>query len=101
MEDQPLVYFSRKCSSTPVGFGQRLLNNDINDRSTADFYLFPRLKSALKGLRYCGATDINKNATEELKRLLQNGFQEGFQHLYSRWQKCIVAEGDCFEGNVA
>jgi len=54
----------------------------------------------LKGWRYCGAADINKNATEELKRPLQNGFQERFQQLYSRWQKCVVAQWDCFEGNV-
>ena len=50
--------------------------------------------------RFCDATDIIKNATEELKRLSQNGFQERFQHLYIRWQKGVVAEGDCFEGNA-
>jgi len=33
-----------------------------------DFYLFPRLKSALKGRRFCDATDIIKNATDELKK---------------------------------
>jgi len=41
------------------------------------------------------------NATKELKRLLRNGFQECFQQLYNRWQNCIVAQGDCFEVNVA
>jgi len=61
------------------------------DLATADFYLFPRLKSALKVRCFCDANDIIKNATEELKRLSQNGFQECFQHLYSCWQKCIVA----------
>jgi len=50
----------------------------------ADFYLFPRLKSAVKGRRFCYATDIINNATEELKRLSQNSFQECFQHPYSR-----------------
>jgi len=70
------------------------------DLALADLYLFPRLKSALKGQRLCDATDIIKNATEELKRLSQNGFQEYFQHFYSRWQKCVVAQGDYFEGNV-
>jgi hypothetical protein len=34
-----------------------------------DFYLFPRLKSALKGRRFCDATDIIKNATDELKKV--------------------------------
>jgi hypothetical protein len=55
----------------------------------------------MKGRRFCDATDIIKNTTEELKRLSQNGFQECFQHNYSRWQKCVVAKGDYFEGNAA
>jgi hypothetical protein len=57
------------------------------DLATADFYLLPRLKSGLKGRRFHIATDIIKNATEELKRLSQNGFQECFKDLYSSWQK--------------
>ena len=65
-----------------------------------DFYLFPWLKSAVKGRLFCDATDIIKNATEELKRLSRNGFQECFEHFYSRWQKCIGAQGDYFEGTV-
>ena len=71
------------------------------DLAASDFYLYPRLKSALKGGRFYDGHDVIKNATKELKRLSQNGFQECFQHLYSRWQSCIVAGGDCFEGNVA
>ena len=59
------------------------------------------MKVAMMGRRFCDATNTVKNATEELKRLSQNGFQEWFQHLYSRSQKCIVAEGEYFEGNVA
>jgi len=71
------------------------------DQAAADFHLFPRLKSAMKGRRCCGTADIIKNATEELKRLSQNDFQECFNHLYSRWQKCVVAKGSYFERNVA
>jgi len=67
----------------------------------ADFYLFPRLKSALQEQHFCDAIDIIKNVKEELKRLSQNCFQECFQHLCSRWQKCIVAQEDYFEGHVA
>ena len=59
--------------------------------------MFPRLKSALNPT---DATDIIKNATEELKRLSQNGLQGCFQHFYNCWQKLIVAKGDYFEGNV-
>jgi hypothetical protein len=66
-----------------------------------DIYLFLPLISALKGRRLCDATDIIENATEKLKRLSQNGFQERFQHFYSRWQNCVFAQGHYFEGNVA
>jgi hypothetical protein len=36
--------------------------------AAADFYVFHRLKSALKGRRFGDASDIIKNATAELKR---------------------------------
>jgi len=54
----------------------------------------------LKERHCCDAIDIVKNEMEELKRLSQNGFHECFQHLYIHWQKCIVAQGAYFEGNV-
>jgi hypothetical protein len=70
------------------------------DISSPDFHLFPGLKSTLNEQRCFEATDI-KNATEELKRLSQNGFQECFQRFYSRWQKCIFAQVGHVEGNAA
>jgi hypothetical protein len=51
------------------------------DPAPGDFDLFLRLKSTLEGRCFGDATDV-KNATEELKRFSQNGFQESFQHLY-------------------
>jgi histone-lysine N-methyltransferase SETMAR len=36
------------------------------DMAAADFYLFPRLKSALLGQHFCAATYIVKNPVEEL-----------------------------------
>jgi len=39
------------------------------DLDAADFYLSRRLKSALEGRFLCDASDISKNATDELKRL--------------------------------
>jgi hypothetical protein len=71
------------------------------DLALVDCYLFPRLKSALKRRGFCEAFHIFNNVTEGLKKLTQNGFQECFLHRYSRWQKCIFAQGDCFEGSVA
>jgi hypothetical protein len=31
--------------------------------------------------------------------ILKNGFQETFQHLYSRWQRFIVAQGNYNNNN--
>jgi hypothetical protein len=45
-----------------------------SDLAPGDFYPFLPLKSTLKGRGFCDATDIFKNAAEELKRLLQNDF---------------------------
>jgi hypothetical protein len=78
MENQQLVFALRQCSSTPVVLVTDLLaKNAITQKqhppyfhnlAAVDFYLFPRLKSALKGQRFYDATDV-KNATVELKML--------------------------------
>jgi hypothetical protein len=56
-------YFSAKSNVTTLAYTPY-----SSDLAQADFYLFPQLKSALNGRCFCGATDIIKNATEELKR---------------------------------
>jgi len=81
-----------------------LAKNNVTTLDLPPYYsdLPPRdFICSLNGRHFCDGTDIIKNATEELKRFLQNGFQECFQHIYSRWQKCIAAEWDYFEGNIA
>jgi hypothetical protein len=93
MQNQQLIAPSRQCSSTPVDFGQRFLTKEqcdntgaspiLPDLAAADLYLFARLKSAVKGRHFCGATNVIKNATEELKSLSQNSFQECSQNHYS------------------
>ncbi|KAJ4433492.1 hypothetical protein ANN_15796 [Periplaneta americana] len=56
------------------------------DLSPPDYFLFPRLKSHLKGRRF-NAEEVIANATRALRRVSQNGFQACFQELYTRWQK--------------
>jgi len=103
MENEQLISPSRQCSSTPVGFGKVLLSKDQCDNTAASpilawpgsswFLPVPSIKISIMGRRFCDATGIIKNATEELKRLSQNGFHECFQHLYSHWRKGVVAKG--------
>jgi len=68
MVNHYLVYLSRQCSSIPVSFSQEFLNKTnvilleyssySADLVPADFYLFPRLKSAWKGRGFCDNTLI-------------------------------------------
>ena len=80
MEDHQLVSPLRQCSSTAIRFGQGFLSKEQHnitgaikpyspDLSPSDFYLFSRLKSALKGWRFRDAADVIKNGTKELKSL--------------------------------
>ena len=68
-----------------MGFGHGFLSkNNVTALeypillAQVDFYLFPRLKSALKGRHFRDATDIIKNATEELKRVSQKNVSNTF-----------------------
>src|SRR5213080_3141671 len=71
----------------------------LPDLAPCDFFLFPKLKFALKGRRFDDVDDIKKNATEQLRRVEQKDFQNCFQQWQERWTKCIVSEGDYFEGD--
>ena len=62
------MYFLAKNNVTAL---EHLLYS--SDLDPGHVYLFPPLKSAVKGQRLYDATDIIKNETEELKRLSKNG----------------------------
>jgi histone-lysine N-methyltransferase SETMAR len=68
------------------------------DLAPADFFLFPRLKSSLKGKRFADVEDVRENATKVLKDIQENEFHKCFEQLYDRWGKCVVAGGEYFEG---
>ncbi|GFW79251.1 uncharacterized protein TNCV_2476581 [Trichonephila clavipes] len=68
------------------------------DLALADFFLFPRLKSALKGKKFTYVTDVQSNVTAELKAIPKVLFYRSSQDLYSRSSQCINILGDYFEG---
>jgi len=63
------------------------------DLDPNDFWLFPRIKSALKGRRFQYTEDIQKNMITALKAIPQQEFQKYFQHWQHRWAKCTAAQG--------
>jgi hypothetical protein len=67
------------------------------DLTPNDFWLYPKVKSALKGRRFQNIEDILKNITT--LRAIQQEFQKWSQRWQHRWAKCTAAQGECFEGD--
>ena len=68
------------------------------DLAPADFFLFPRLKIALKGTRFEDLDDIQESVTKTLQTIPAEAFSGSFHKLFERCQRCIEGEGDYFEG---
>ena len=60
-----------------------------------DFWLFPKLKEKLRGCRYETIEEMKEAVTKVIDMLTQ----EDFQKLLERYNRCIVAGGDYFEGD--
>ena len=71
------------------------------DLAPADFFLFPKLKTALKGRRFQTIEEIRENAIRELGAITESAFQEAFQQWKKCWELCIAIRGDYFEGDSA
>jgi hypothetical protein len=69
------------------------------DLSAPDSLFCPLLKTCLKGQRFASAEEVAAKAIA-MTEVLRNGFQECFQKLHERWQKCVTAQGNYVEGNI-
>jgi hypothetical protein len=63
-----------------------------------EFFLFPRLKSIMKGTCFADVTAIQERVTAVLRSIPKEAFADSFQKLYKRCQQCVVKDGDYFEG---
>ena len=59
---------------------------DENFLTPADFFLFPTLKTNLKGHNFQDIEEIKENAMKQLRAIKQNAFQEASQKWKKRWQ---------------
>ena len=71
------------------------------DLAPADFFLFPKLKTTLKGHRFQTIEEIQDNAIRELRAITESAFQEAFQQWKKCSERCVGSRGDCFEGDSA
>ena len=65
------------------------------DLAPSDFWLFPKLR----GSRYETIEEMKEAVTKVIGTLTQDDFPEALQKLLVRYDKCIAAGGDYFEGD--
>ena len=69
------------------------------DLAPCDFCLFLQLKEKLRGCRYEIIEGMKEAVTKVIDTLTQEDFYVAFQKLLERYNKCIAAGGDNFEGD--
>jgi transposase len=65
------------------------------DLAPADFFLFPKLNSTLKGRCFNTYDEIQKNLTKELLAIPKEAFQSWQKH----WEQCVASVGNYFESD--
>ena len=66
-----------------------------SELAPCDFLLFPKLR----GCRYETIEEMKEAVTKVIDTLTQEDFHSAFQKLLERYNKCIAAGGDYFEGD--
>jgi hypothetical protein len=69
------------------------------DLAPCDFFLFPKMKLKLKECRFDATEEIQAKSQRVLDTLTENNFQEAFQKWRRRWDRCLHAGGNYFEGD--
>ena len=69
------------------------------DLAPCDFWLFPKLKEKLSGCRYETIGEMKMAMTKVIDMLTQEDFHGAFQKLLERYNRCIAAGGNYFEGD--
>ena len=69
------------------------------DMAPCDFLLFPKIKRTLKGRRFTAIDDIKSASLKEPKAIPKIEFEKCFEDWKKRWHKCIISNGDYFEGD--
>ena len=67
----------------------------LPDLAPCDFWLLPKVR----GCRYETIEEMKETVTNFVDTLTQEDFHGTFQKLLERYNKCIAAGGDCFEGD--
>jgi hypothetical protein len=68
------------------------------DLTPCGFFLFPKMELKLRGRRFDNIEEIQAESQRVLDTPREKDFQEAFQKWRRRWDWCLHAEGNYFEG---
>ncbi|GFT39249.1 putative mariner transposase [Trichonephila clavipes] len=68
------------------------------DLAPSDFFLFPKIKSALKGTRFESMEAVKQKTAELLKALTKEDFQHCFDQWGKRMERGVARGGEYIEG---
>jgi hypothetical protein len=71
----------------------------LPDLAPCDFYLFPEVKSVLKGTHFVSVENVKVKTWEILNSLTERDLWNYFEHWQHHMQLCVNSEGDYFEGD--
>ncbi len=63
-----------------------------------DFFLFPHLKSELRGHKHRNLVDLRTAISRTLEHIPVQDYAGAINSLPVRWMKCLKAKGEYFEG---
>ncbi|KAG5337601.1 MOS1T transposase, partial [Acromyrmex charruanus] len=68
------------------------------DLASCDFFLFPKIKSALKGTQFESMEEVKRKSAELLNALTKEDFQHCFDQWKKRMERCVARGGEYIEG---
>jgi len=69
------------------------------DLAPCDFYLFPKIKSVLKGTHFVSIENVKARTAKILNSLTEHDLRNCFEHWQHRMQLFVNSEGKYFEGD--
>lgn len=69
------------------------------DIAPCDFFLFSNLKRTMKGWRFADIKEMKTESLKELRPIPKIAFQKCFKDWKKLWHKCILTDGEYFEGD--
>jgi len=69
------------------------------DLAHCDFFLFPKIKSVLKGTNFVSVENVKAKTAEIISSLTEHDLRNCFEHWQHRMQLCVNSEENYFKCN--